>query len=265
MKIVSTLFLGLILLVLLVWSIGFFVLNDFSVPTTNIAAYKKIFIIFPHADDETLTASGLMKLANTQGKQVTWIILTKGEKGNPTDTYDPKLKAIRVSEVQKVASMLGVSEVIQKDFGDGQVKQKKKEVTEFLTTVFQKEKPDLVITYDLSGWYGHPDHIATTEVVNAVIKTIAPKTHLWYVTLPKQVWSLAGGLPTRMAENPDWITHRTFPNAKVFVGFHVIDTILSLYTYKSQYQAFRDSIPFAPIPMWFLISMEWFEYFHVVQ
>ncbi len=256
----------LILLIIAVWLVAFFYLNDFSVPTADINKYKKILIVFPHADDETLTASGLMRMASLQENQITWVILTKGERGNPTDTVDLKLKPIRTQEVKQVANLLGVTKVLQEDFGDGQIMDKKKDVTKFLTAVFQEEKPDLVITYDLSGWYGHPDHIATTEVVNELINTKFKTTHLWYVTLPKRVWDIAGGdLPTQMAKTPDWIKHRTYPNVKVFVGLNVIQTVQSVYMYKSQYQSFREAIPFAPIPMWFFVSMDWFNYFHVAN
>lgn len=251
-------------LIVLMWLGVFFYLNDFSVPTKISNSFKRILVVFPHADDETLTASGLMRMASLQGTRVTWVILTKGERGNSADTVDLKLKPIRTKEVQNVAQLLKVSNVIQEDFGDGELMDKKKIVTKFLTEVFQNEKPDLVITYDLSGWYGHSDHIATTEVINELINNKLKSPKLWYVTLPKKVWTIAG-LPTQMAKTPEWIKHRTFPNVKVFVGLNVLQTVHSMYMYKSQYQSFRSSIPFAPIPMWFFVSMNWFEYFYAVN
>lgn len=151
LKIILIAFIVIILLIVLVWLLFFFILSDFSIPNVNINKFKSILIVFPHADDETLTASGLMRMASLQGKHVTWVILTKGERGNPSDTYDPKLKPIRTKEAQEIAKLLNVSNLRQEDFGDGQVKNKKKEIINFLTKVFEKEKPDLVITYDLSG------------------------------------------------------------------------------------------------------------------
>lgn len=245
-----------------IWLLLFLALNDLSVPTLQIAKFKRILIIFPHADDEALTASGLMHKASLSGARVSWVILTQGERGNPTDTLDPKLKPIRVQEAKRVAELLNVTQVYQADFGDGQVMSKKKEIASFLKTILSKEKPDLVITYDLSGWYGHPDHIATTEVVNSLIKNDSGATHLWYVTLPKRVWTLTGGLPTQMAQSPDWRRYRTFPNGKVFIGANVLTMIQTNYTYKSQYQSLRSSFPFALIPMWFFMSMGWYEYFY---
>jgi len=265
MKIALIILAVLIFLIFLVWLAAFIYLSDFSIPTKDTKKVKSILVVFPHADDETLTASGLMRQAALRDTKVTWIILTKGERGNPTDTYDPKLKPIRTKEAQKIAQLLKVTNLIQEDFEDGQLKNKKPEIKKLLTTIFQKEKPDLVITYDLSGWYGHPDHIATTEVVTDLVKNSFKTIHLWYATLPKKVWSISGGLPTQMAETPNWIKNRTYPDVKVFIGLNIIQTIKSVYIDKSQYQSWRSAIPFAPIPMWFFVSMDVFEYFHVAQ
>ncbi len=256
---------AVIFIVLLVWLAAFIYLSDFSISSKDTKKFKSILVVFPHADDETLTASGLMRQAALEGAKVTWVVLTKGERGNPTDTLDSNLKSVRTKEAQKIAKNLHVTNLLQEDFGDGQIKNKKPEIKKFLTTIFEKEKPDLVITYDLSGWYGHPDHIVTSEVVTDLVKNTFKTTHLWYASLPKKVWALSGGLPTQMAETPDWIQHRTYPDVKVFIGANVIQTVQSVYLYKSQYHAWRSAIPFAPIPMWFFVSMDVFEYFHVVQ
>lgn len=258
-------FILLILLIIAIWLIAFFILNDFSIPSVDISTYKYILVIFPHADDETLAVSGLMRKASLEGAEVSWVILTKGERGNPTASLDLKLKPIRTQEAKDISQLLKVATLYQEDFGDGQLMKKKKEIMNFLTAVFKEKKPDLVITYDLSGWYGHSDHIATTEVVHKLIKTSSTSTQLWYVTLPKKVWAIAGGLPTQMAKTPDWVKHRTFPTIKVFIGKNIFQTVQSVYLYKSQYQSFRESIPFAPIPMWFFVSMGWFEYFYRVK
>jgi|SRR5579885_2597896 len=265
MEVLIIIIAALILLWFSIWLAGFICLNDFSVPPIPINRVKKSLIVFPHADDEALTTSGFMRKAALAGIKVTWVILTKGERGNPTATVDPKLKTIRTQEVKHVAKLLNVTKVIQEDFGDGMVAHKKKEVAKFLMTIFQSEQPDLVITYDLSGWYGHPDHIATTEIVNEILQTKFPEISLWYASLPKKVWALAGGLPTHMAKNPKWIHDRTYPNGKVFVGLNVLQTVRAVYLYKSQQQSFRQSIPFAPVPMWFFISMGWFVYFYQVR
>jgi hypothetical protein len=53
----------LILIIMLVWLAVFMYLSDFSVPTEDISKFKSILVVFPHADDESLTASGLMRKA----------------------------------------------------------------------------------------------------------------------------------------------------------------------------------------------------------
>src|SRR5258708_6270529 len=97
----TTIFIALLLL----WLLGFFYANDFSVPTRSLTElakppkkFNKILVIFPHADDEALTAGGTLSQLSRQGKKVTWIVLTQGEKGNEGAHYDEKLKSIRTKE-----------------------------------------------------------------------------------------------------------------------------------------------------------------------
>ena len=56
-----------VLIIILVWFATFLYLSDFSVPTTDISKFQSILVVFPHADDEALTASGLMRKAALQG------------------------------------------------------------------------------------------------------------------------------------------------------------------------------------------------------
>lgn len=71
------------LIVILFWLTIFFLANDVSVPLASISKYKNILVIFPHPDDEVLTAGGLMRTLSNSGKKVNLIILSKGERGRP--------------------------------------------------------------------------------------------------------------------------------------------------------------------------------------
>jgi LmbE family N-acetylglucosaminyl deacetylase len=72
-------------------------------------------------------------LLSTAGAGVTLLLLTGGERGNQGGVPDPSLKAIRGREAEHVAGILGVSRLIQRDFGDGQLAGRSEEVKAYLT------------------------------------------------------------------------------------------------------------------------------------
>src|SRR5215471_8668350 len=187
----------MLLSILLLWMAGFLLVTDFSVPLRKARQFKRILVIFPHADDEAVTCGGTLHHLATGGSTVTLVLLTRGERGTPDATVDTKLRDIRMKESQAVATILGISTLIQEDFGDGELQQKKLELMTSIARTIEQEKPDLLITYDLSGFYGHPDHITCSEIITELKKVSYPGIPLWYTTLPKSVLARTG-LPDDM-------------------------------------------------------------------
>jgi LmbE family N-acetylglucosaminyl deacetylase len=250
----------LLLIVITVWVIGLFKTNDFKISTKNISKYQKILIIFPHPDDESLSVSGLVQTAKKLGKNITLLVLTKGEKGEAYKCSLEDLGEIRKKEMEKSAKIIGVSNLIQLDFPDGKLKQKKSEILKYLDNQIKISDPDLVITYDLSGLYGHEDHIVVSEIVTNLIKEKYIKTALWYISYPYKVLDMIS-LPTHMAKNKDFLTKRMAPSLKIFVGFYFIYSYLSVMAHHSQHKSFRNEELWF-VPLWFAYSTQIFEYFY---
>ena len=190
---------------------------------------------------------------------MTLVILTKGERGTPNATLDVSLKDIRTREAQAVAAILGISRFIQEDFGDGDLHDKKQELTTFIDMTIEQEKPDLLITYDLAGFYGHADHITCSEIITELKKTRFQEIPLWYVTLPKRMLARVEQ-PEDMATDPQFQEKRALPTHKIFIGVSVFPKIKSWYTYKSQRASFTKGI-MKFLPIWFFLSTVLFEYF----
>jgi LmbE family N-acetylglucosaminyl deacetylase len=241
------------------WLVGFIVLNDFSVPTISKSEHKNVLVIFPHPDDESLTIGGLSKMISGQNGQINLLVLTAGEKGEG----GPNLKEIRTQEMQQSAKIIGISNLIQQDFGDGQINSKISEVTDFIDSQINSLQPDLIITYDLAGLYGHQDHMATSSIVTKLVQEKYPTIALWYTSLPAKVIKLAN-LPTHMAQDPDFASKRSLPNSKIFIGSGFITKIQSVKAHHSQYQSFRQSVPNF-LPLEFVYSLQLFEYYHQVN
>lgn len=229
-------------------------------PPLEISLFKKILVISPHPDDEVMTVGGTIgKHRNT-----ILLILTKGERGTPDAHLDMNLKQIRGKEAKKVAEILGAVKLIHEDLGDGKLENKRKTVEKRIEEVIISENPDLIITNDLSGGYGHPDHIICSEIVTGFVIKKYPEIHLWYWTSPGRMKKMLK-LPEHMAKDFSFRKKIVKPAGRVFIGFQNINKIRSIYAYRSQYQSFVSASPFHPIPMWFLISMSNFEYFYEVN
>ena len=196
---------------------------------------------------------------------MTLALLTRGERG-PNATGNGSLKDIRTREAQAVTAILGISQLIQEDFGDGKLQQQKQELTAFIAALIEREQPDLLITYDRAGFYGHPDHIICSEIITELQKTRFPAVPLWYVTFPKRVLARVK-LPEHMAADPHMQEKRASPTHKLFIGASLFPKIKAWYTYKSQRVSLTKGIStFVPIwSLWFFLSMVLFEYFDEVS
>lgn len=249
---------------LLVWCLIFYFYSDFTVPTKKLFPYKKVSIVFPHPDDECLTVSGLVHALKKSGAKTTLILLTLGERGTPTADFKEGLKTTRTREAKASAKILGIDHLVLNDFGDGALTEKKQLVKKFLHTYWVTEKPDLIVTYDLTGVYGHPDHITCAEIVTELVTEKLKKTELWYHALPEKVLSKIS-LPEHMAKDPHFKEKRVYPSFKVSTLGNTVSRIQSMYAHYSQRHAFESSMPIKSIPLWFYLSAMQFEYFHLFQ
>src|SRR6202035_3623865 len=165
---------------------------------------------FPHANDETVTCGGTIRRLADEGAAITLMLLTGGELGNPPGTLDLGLKATRRCEVERAASILGVSRVIQEYFRDGRLSEQTIQAKAALARIMTYLDPDLILTCDAAGINGHPDHVACSEVVTEMRRLILPRVALWYVALPACPLTLAqhGG---QMVRDPGLDARRLTP------------------------------------------------------
>jgi len=133
--------------------------------------FERVMVIFAHPDDAEVQCSGTIALWGEAGKRITYVVLTRGDKG----TQDPSLggealAALRQEEQLEAARELGVEEVIFLPDGDGEL-----EVTlerrRTLTRIIREYQPEVLITHDPWMRYQlHPDHRASgTLALDAVI------------------------------------------------------------------------------------------------
>jgi LmbE family N-acetylglucosaminyl deacetylase len=126
-------------------------------------------VIVAHADDAEFMVAGTAALWVREGTKVTYVIVTKGDKGSddPNVTGE-QLAALRQAEQKRAAGRIGVEEVLFLGYEDG-ILQPTLELRRDLVRVLRAHAPHTLVTFDptnrfLSDTYpNHPDHRATGD------------------------------------------------------------------------------------------------------
>jgi LmbE family N-acetylglucosaminyl deacetylase len=135
-----------------------------------------LLAIFAHPDDETFGLGGTMARCSARGVPVTMLCATRGEVGEispGTGATPDTLGSFRAEELRVAMGMLGVTDVRFMGFRDSGmqgtpenddprslVKAHPDAVTHIIVKAIRDLQPEVVATWDASGGYGHPDHIA---------------------------------------------------------------------------------------------------------
>lgn len=136
---------------------------------------KTILIVLAHPDDESFGMGGTIAYYDTQGVDVHLACATRGEAGTVDAEYLTKYKTIaelREAELLCAADALGLKSVNFLDYRDsGMVGSEDNQRPEALVqapleqvagrvvALIRRLRPQVVITFDETGGYYHPDHI----------------------------------------------------------------------------------------------------------
>ena len=135
-----------------------------------------LLAIFAHPDDESAATGGTLAHYAKEGFRVRLVCATRGEIGEISDpnlASHANLGEVREQELRDAAAALGISELTLLDYRDSGMagtddnkhpnalcNASADEVVVNLVGIIREFKPGVVITFDPSGGYGHPDHIA---------------------------------------------------------------------------------------------------------
>ncbi len=134
----------------------------------------KLMCIMAHPDDESLGLGGILAKYADTGVETSLLTATRGEKGwnGPMNEYPgpEELGRIRTKELNEAAAILGIGEVIFLNYMDGELdKVEPVEVIDKIVTQLRRLRPQIVVTFDPYGVYGHPDHIAISQLTTAAV------------------------------------------------------------------------------------------------
>jgi LmbE family N-acetylglucosaminyl deacetylase len=134
--------------------------------------------VFAHPDDETLGCGGTLARYAREGVEITLVTATRGERGWGGDEKDfpglAELGKIREAELRAAAEVLGIQKIAFLDYIDGDLdKADPAEAMARIEEQIRQERPQVVITFEPLGNYGHPDHIAISQFTAGAIVAAA--------------------------------------------------------------------------------------------
>ncbi len=121
----------------------------------------RVLVIAAHPDDPEFGAGATIAKWALAGKEITYLLLTSGDKGSHDPNMRPgQLATMRESEQRAAAHELGIKEVIFLRHPDG-VLEYNVELRRQVTHIIRKLKPHIVMAIDPWRHYQlHPDHRA---------------------------------------------------------------------------------------------------------
>jgi LmbE family N-acetylglucosaminyl deacetylase len=148
---------------------------------------RGLLAIYPHPDDESFGAGGVMALAAAAGNPVWVLCVTNGDQGgrpgevDVDHSIDPE---IRLDELRCACRELGINEPIFLGYRDSGMEgwgapegalstADPAEVVARMVEVIRRLRPAVIVTFDPGGVYGHPDHVTCSARATAAFHAAA--------------------------------------------------------------------------------------------
>ncbi|WP_290861239.1 PIG-L family deacetylase [Hamadaea sp.] len=176
-----------------------------------------LMAVHAHPDDEASSTGGVLARYAAEGVRTVVVTCTDGRCGDgpggvkPGDPgHDPDaVAAVRRAELDAATKVLGVDHVELLGYHDsGMMGWATNEAPgSFWTTpvdeaaarlaeLIRQYEPDVIVTYDEQGGYGHPDHIQAHRITMAAVEK-APVAKVYWSAMPR---SWMAGFEARMKE-----------------------------------------------------------------
>lgn len=186
---------------------------------------KRALLVHAHPDDETINNGATMAKMVSEGVSVTLVTCTRGEEGEVlvpelahlASSAEDKLGEHRVIELANAMEELGVKDhrflgnyrdsgmmgTPQNDHPNCFWKADVEEAAKKLAAIIDEVKPQVLITYDEFGGYGHPDHIQAHRVAMRASEISSWDIQkIYWNIMPKSV--VAKGIEAMKAQGSDF-------------------------------------------------------------
>ena len=125
---------------------------------------RSIMAVLAHPDDESFGVAGAFRRYADLGYSVSLICGTRGEVGeisDPSFATPESLGEVREGELRTASDFMGITDLKFLDYRDGSLnKADTSEATGKIVRQIRRLRPQVIVTFDANGGYGHLDHIA---------------------------------------------------------------------------------------------------------
>ena len=194
-----------------------------------------LMAVHAHPDDEAISTGGILARYADEGVQTVLVTCTNGELGDGPGGVKPGepghdeaiVVPLRRRELEASCDVLGVSHLEllgyhdsgmegwpQNDAPNSFWRTPVDEAARRLADLMRRYEPQVVVTYDEKGFYGHPDHIQAHRVTRAAIAACGIPAKLYYTAVARsrmrgfrQILVEHGiGEPSEIEDMPEWGT-----------------------------------------------------------
>jgi LmbE family N-acetylglucosaminyl deacetylase len=164
--------------------------------------------VHAHPDDEAISTGGVLAKAAAEGIRTVLVVCTDGRCGDgpggvkPGEPgHDPEaVVALRRPELEASCAALKVSHLELLGYADSGMMGWAQndapgafwttpvdEAAARLSELIRQYEPDVIVTYDEYGFYGHPDHIQAHRVTMAAVDATSSSAKVYWTTAPRSM------------------------------------------------------------------------------
>jgi LmbE family N-acetylglucosaminyl deacetylase len=165
-----------------------------------------LMAVHAHPDDEVLGTGGAFARYREEGVRTVLVTCTNGEQGDGPGGVKPgdprhdeqEVSRRRLAELRESAAHLGIGHVEllgYRDSGmdgwdanhasDAFANIPVEDAARRLAALMERYRPQVVVTYDEIGGYGHPDHIQAHRITLAAAELSGVPDKLYYTAVPR--------------------------------------------------------------------------------
>jgi LmbE family N-acetylglucosaminyl deacetylase len=164
-----------------------------------------LMAVHAHPDDEGIQTGGVLALAAQRGFKTVLVTCTNGEMGDSPDGLKPESDGhntastaeLRLRELRKACEALSITDLELLGYRDSGMmgwpqnddptcfwRTPLEEATTRVAELMERHRPDVVITYDDKGLYGHPDHIQAHRATLAAAERTGIPQKFYEIAFP---------------------------------------------------------------------------------
>lgn len=165
-----------------------------------------LMAVHAHPDDEVLGTGGLLARCAAEGIRTVLVTCTNGEQGDDSGGVKPGepghdaegVARLRLAELRESADLLDIGHLELLGYRDSGMEgwSTNDDPAAFanipldesagrLAELMERYRPQVVVTYDENGGYGHPDHIQAHRVALAATERTGIPDKLYYTAIPR--------------------------------------------------------------------------------